>query len=389
MPAKTSKSANDSEPAVVIVGDHPAAHAAALRLAELKTPCVLADPGTTPLGDRLVTVGPELAALGGPFAELASAGTAVGRVRFLAAAGASAATTDALGKGIASKKKGIDPAAPPVRVASMADLRERLRAAAEAAGVRRIAGQIAVEEVDEAGVRLRVNRSSLAPKLLIVVDPLPRDAAVALGCPSAADGAAFAQSLSVAELDPGLVTADDGEMPMALDLGGVLAWGWLLRDAGRAQVCVLHPGAADAPGLVREWAALLEEHGAISAKPTIQGRQVKTRAVPLAGALRGEVVARRSIVCGPAGGFLTAAGEDVYPCCWSASLAAEVAAKAVKSAHVQDALGVYRGKWGGTLGEYLQGPQQNLRFLMPLIFKNPVMTDRMAEAILRGQSLVK
>ena len=102
-----------------------------------------------------------------------------------------------------------------------------------------------------------------------------------------------------------------------------------------------------------------------------------------------DVVARRTLLLGPAGGFYSASGEDVYPGCWSALFAAEVAAKAVKARHPQDVLGAYRGSWGSTLGDYLRGPQQNLRFLLPLVYKNPVMTQRLAEAILLGQSLVK
>ena len=100
-------------------------------------------------------------------------------------------------------------------------------------------------------------------------------------------------------------------------------------------------------------------------------------------------MARRTLLIGPAGGFYSASGEDVYPAAWSAKFAADAAAKALKAPQVQDALGVYRGKWGATLGEYLRGPQQNLRFLLPLVYKNPTMTDRLANSILLGESLVR
>jgi len=56
---------------------------------------------------------------------------------------------------------------------------------------------------------------------------------------------------------------------------------------------------------------------------------------------------------------------------------------------VQDSIQVYRQKWGTTLGDYLRGPQQNLRFLLPLVYRNPVMTSRLAEAILSGKSVVR
>ena len=63
--------------------------------------------------------------------------------------------------------------------------------------------------------------------------------------------------------------------------------------------------------------------------------------------------------------------------------------KALKEPHLQDALHPYREKWGTTLGEYLCGPQQNLRFLLPLIYRNPIMTGRLAESILLGKSVVR
>jgi flavin-dependent dehydrogenase len=111
--------------------------------------------------------------------------------------------------------------------------------------------------------------------------------------------------------------------------------------------------------------------------------------LPLAGALAQEGVANRALLIGPAGGFYTACGEDLYPACWSAIFAAEIAKKALKEKHLQDALQAYRHKWGATLGDYLRGPQQNLRFLLPLVYRNKVMTARLAEAILYGKSVVR
>ena len=390
-PRRTPGDAADS-PAVLVVGDHPAAHAAALRLAALKTPCALVDPGTTPLGNRLVTVSPELADLL-PIDPPDAADVAA--VRFLGPEN-EAQTTDQLGTGLTKKKAAVT--GPVARVAALDTFRDATRQAALDAGIPRTAGAITIRSVDENGVSMTVGRTSMKAKMLIVIDPLPAEAATAIGAKSSSESAAFPQSLSVLELDPAAVSAEAGVVPMALDLAGRLIWGWLLRDATRAQASVLHPsgGAGGAGGagedageLLREWLGLLVDRGMLRAKPQVHGRSVRTRAVPLAAALRSESVARRSLVCGPAGGFYAATGEDLYPAVWSATLAAETAAKAVKSVHVQDTLGQYRSKWGSSLGEYLQGPEQNLRFLLPLVYKNPVMTDRMAEAILRGRSLVK
>ena len=63
--------------------------------------------------------------------------------------------------------------------------------------------------------------------------------------------------------------------------------------------------------------------------------------------------------------------------------------KALKEPHLQDALQPYRHHWRTTLGDYLRGPQQNFRFLLPLVYRNQVMTTRLTEAILLGKSVVR
>ena len=107
------------------------------------------------------------------------------------------------------------------------------------------------------------------------------------------------------------------------------------------------------------------------------------------GALSQEGVANRALLIGPAGGFYSGCAEDIYPNCWSALFAADAVRKALKEPHLQDALQPYRQKWGTTLGDYLRGPQQNLRFLLPLVYRNPVMTARLGESILMGKSVVR
>ena len=109
----------------------------------------------------------------------------------------------------------------------------------------------------------------------------------------------------------------------------------------------------------------------------------------MGGALTQEDVGNRTLLFGPAGGFYSAAGEDIYPNCWSAIFAAEVAKKALKETHMQDGLQADRHTWGATLGDYLRGPQQNLKFLLPLVYRNPVMCARLAESILTGASVVR
>ena len=57
--------------------------------------------------------------------------------------------------------------------------------------------------------------------------------------------------------------------------------------------------------------------------------------------------------------------------------------------HLQDALAPYRHNWRTTLGDHLRDPQQNLRFLLPLVYRNQVMTTRLTEAILLGKGMLR
>jgi flavin-dependent dehydrogenase len=179
-------------------------------------------------------------------------------------------------------------------------------------------------------------------------------------------------------------------MPMSLDLGGTMRWAWLLPAAGKIQIAIEQPIAeADSSHvMLQKWIDVLVAHKVIR-KPSVDFADAISLNLPLAGAMSQEGVANRTLLIGPAGGFYTACAEDIYPNCWSAVCAAEVAQTAIGERHVQDALQAYRERWGTTLGDYLRGPQENLKFLLPLVYRNSVMTARLAEAILFGKSVVR
>ena len=136
---------------------------------------------------------------------------------------------------------------------------------------------------------------------------------------------------------------------------------------------VEQPLAGAGSGVVQMngWVAVLQRHGLLGPKFTVDPAAVWTVDLPLAGALAHEGVANRTLLVGPAGGFYSACGEDVYPGCWSALFAADVLRKALRHEHLQDALADYRQVWRTTLGDYLRGPQQNLRLLLPLVYRKP------------------
>lgn len=99
-------------------------------------------------------------------------------------------------------------------------------------------------------------------------------------------------------------------------------------------------------------------------------------------------VAKRSLLVGEAGGFVTAISyEGIYPSMWSASIAAGVVVDAAQSRNPQDALGEYDVRWRTAMADYLRMPDADLEFLLPLIFGNQQIADRMAMAFLTGKNL--
>lgn len=354
-------------------------------LREANVAVALLDIGATPNADRLITVNPAFFRLHKSLEPLRTRLklTGITSARFLGPNGESAQTAPP------SRDRGPSPDVLAF-IGSMMELRDAMRKLALEAGVPQVRGGFRVDLVDERGIHLRLGNRKLLPRILAVADPLPLDAAVLLDVPRFPGRGSCVQA--TARLGGNGIfgsAADERALSLTLDLGRELYWGWLLRRGAEAQICVQCSPEGDVPALLEEWTAMLKRHEVLAASAEVEPASIKTWDLPLGGALMRDVVARRTLLLGPAGGFYSASGEDVYPGCWSAKYAAEIAARAVKADHPQDVLGAYRGRWGSTLGDYLRGPQQNLRFLLPLVYKNPVMTQRLAEAILLGKSLVK
>jgi flavin-dependent dehydrogenase len=182
-------------------------------------------------------------------------------------------------------------------------------------------------------------------------------------------------------------------MPMSLNLREMLCWAWLLPGAKSVQLAVEQPveslSRVRPAELLAHWVEILRRNEILNSKGDVPLESAVSIDLPLAGALAHEGVANRTLLVGPAGGFYSACTEDIYPNCWSALYAADAVKKALKETHLQDALQPYRHKWRTTLGDYLRGPQQNLRFLLPLVYRNQVMTTRLTESILLGKSVVR
>jgi flavin-dependent dehydrogenase len=254
--------------------------------------------------------------------------------------------------------------------------------------------QLQIHRLDESGIDVTLGKAPVRPKVLVLAGALPEKQRRLLGLPESWE-AEVVHRYTYLKLS-GTKWTDLGArpvMPMSLNLREMLCWGWLLPGPKAVQLAVEQPVETLSRVLPREllanWVEILQRNEVLSGKPEVPLALAESIDLPLAGALAHEGVANRTLLVGPAGGFYSACTEDIYPNCWSALYAADAIKKAIKEVHLQDALQPYRHKWRTTLGDYLRGPQQNLRFLLPLVYRNQNMTTRLTESILLGKSVVR
>jgi len=280
-------------------------------------------------------------------------------------------------------------------VSSYRAVRDALMRIAEAAGVELLKPKmLEIHRLDENGAEITAGKNVLRPRAIILGGSLSEAQQKLLGLPEGW-GPDIVHRYSYLIL-AGNKWADLGSrpvIPMCLNLREMLAWGWMLPGTKSVQLSVVQPieslSQIRPESLMAQWADLLRAHGVLQGKGEVPIDEMKSLDLPLAGALAHEGVANRTLLIGPAGGFYSACSEDIYPNCWSAVHAADAIKKALKERHLQDALSPYRHRWRTTLGDYLRGPQQNLRFLLPMVYRNQKMTTRLTEAILTGKSVVR
>jgi flavin-dependent dehydrogenase len=372
---------------VLVLGNHPCAHLAATLLAEAGVVRVVhaCIPDEPPM-DRLVTVNPALFELHPLLASIKR------KVKLLPIYGLHFLADDAnthsaqVGKSIGAYVTDLKP----FRAATL-----KMMNAAKVESLD--PSRIEILQLDERGLHIRLDDQLMHPKLMILAGELAPELKRAIGLPPNWDAEVVHRYTYLTVKNDKWLQPLPAKplLPMSLDLGGTLNWAWLLPGEGQFQLAVEQPVRTVSPHppleLLKRWITVLVTHGVLKAgtESAIDLSTVVSVDLPFAGALSQEGVANRTLLIGPAGGFYTACAEDLYPNCWSAIHAFEVAKKAIKEPHLQDALQPYRQRWGATLGDYLRGPQQNLRFLLPLVYRNATMTARLVDAILSGKSVVR
>lgn len=372
---------------VLVLGEHPAAYLCAALLKYKSTLHVIHStlPGES-WPDRLVIVNPALFALH-PLLEPLRRKielTAVYGLRFLSDA-----------PGVSSEYKNRSALA---FVAPYRSVRSAMTKLAEANDVTMLAPKsFDIHRLDEQGIDVTLGKSQLRPRMLVLAGLPEEPHRRVLGLPDGW-GPDIVHRYTFLKRPP---HAQEGQtdlgnrpaIPMSLNLRDGLCWAWLLPGEKHIQLAVEQPvetlGQVKPAELLAHWANVLRAHRVLMDGDELEMDRAQSIDLPLAGALAHEGLANRTLLIGPAGGFFSATTEDIYPNCWSALFAADAVKRALKEVHLQDALQPYRHKWRTTLGDYLRGPQQNLRFLLPLIYRNQVMTTRLTESILLGKSVVR
>jgi geranylgeranyl reductase family protein len=186
------------------------------------------------------------------------------------------------------------------------------------------------------------------------------------------------------------------EVHISLGFGAAPGYAWAFPGAAHVNVGIGVRGgdASRLRPLYDAWVKGLKAHGLLP--PGADTADPDGGAVPAGAALEYEShVGKRVVLIGDAGGFASAStGEGIYPAVQSAAIAVRCILKALaadraekKTLHCQDELQAFKHLWRQQLAAYLQMPNVNLTFLLPLIYSNQEIADRFGRAFLFGENL--
>lgn len=168
----------------------------------------------------------------------------------------------------------------------------------------------------------------------------------------------------------------------------LLACWWFVEKT--AMVNLHAQGSAEqVEGRLRNLLSNLAEQKLLPGGASANEVSIRLRPAPAESALTIDShIAKRSLLIGDAGGFIPAMSRGgIYSAMWSASLAADVLVSAVCSEHAQDELRGFSNLWRSTMAEYLRPPHTDARFLLPMVFSNQQIAQRMAAAFWRGENI--
>lgn len=133
----------------------------------------------------------------------------------------------------------------------------------------------------------------------------------------------------------------------------------------------------------------LKVHRLLNCDATAGESAMTARLLPRGAALEYEThVGKRTLVIGDAGGFVSALSQDgLYPSLEAARLAVQIIHEALDEPHEQDVLSHFDAAWRPVLADYLRIPGSDLKFLMPLVFTNRAVAEKMVRGFLYGENM--
>jgi flavin-dependent dehydrogenase len=280
-----------------------------------------------------------------------------------------------------------------VRLVDCSELASTLLEHARRGGAELRQGEVVGVEAQERTVALRLgDGSTLLGKVLLAADGYPSLAARRAASDrtiGAAHGVLCCQAHQRLERAQA-ASARNGELSLFLESADLTSFGLGLAAGGSELLSFVSPCDVSAMQAafdlaVQRWG----NAGLLVGDWAGAGTQPEIRSLPRGAALDAEThVGKNTLVIGDAGGYVSAVSlEGLYGAIRSAFVGADACADALASSHPQDVLMEFDARWRGELVEYLRPPNSDMRFLLPLVFSNKRMAERVAQAFILGVNI--
>lgn len=182
----------------------------------------------------------------------------------------------------------------------------------------------------------------------------------------------------------------DPRFAVVLGLDELGGFGMIISGNRRASVGVqIATGKEKVIQAIARLCAQAVDHGVLKVDLREQAARAEVVMTPAAVALAMDThVAKRALMVGDAGGFVSAtSGEGIYPAIWSATIAADVIHESLENPIPQDVLMGFDTLWRMQMADHLRAPGTDMQYILPLIFSNQPMADRMGAAFFHGDNI--
>lgn len=248
---------------------------------------------------------------------------------------------------------------------------------------------IANIQLDESSVILTTgDGAEFESRLLVLASGRMSPLVPSMGFPSLSGSSRWVTSVSV-EGKPSQ-GSESPRIAIVLGLDGAASFGFVRSAQDRVSVDVSWFGEKqDAARALIDLCKVLGQRGLVPVELTDLAIKSKPERSAASAAIDMDShVGKHTLLIGDAGGFVSAASnEGIYPAIWSATIAAEILEEALSSEHSQDALIAFNSAWRVKMADHLRSPHTDVRFLLPLVFSNQPMANRMAAAFFFGDNI--